>query len=166
MFQSIDEFIAEWENESKGTVRVLSALSDESLKTKVYPEGRTLGFIAWHIANTLGEMMSHVKLDVKIADGHENEPESVEQILNEYKRQSNELVKSIKEKWTDESLVQDMPIYGEVWKGSSILSILIKHEIHHRAQMTVLMRQAGLSVPGIYGPSKEEWAALGAPAMK
>lgn len=24
--------------------------------------------------------------------------------------------------------------------------------------MTILMRQAGISVPGIYGPSKEEWA--------
>lgn len=27
--------------------------------------------------------------------------------------------------------------------------------------MTVLMRQAGLVVPGIYGPSKEEWANFG-----
>jgi uncharacterized damage-inducible protein DinB len=28
--------------------------------------------------------------------------------------------------------------------------------------MTVLMRQADLRVPGIYGPSREEWAAGGA----
>jgi uncharacterized damage-inducible protein DinB len=27
--------------------------------------------------------------------------------------------------------------------------------------MTVLMRQAGIKVPGIYGPSKEEWEAMG-----
>jgi len=27
-----------------------------------------------------------------------------------------------------------------------------------------LMRQAGLKVPGIYGPSKEEWALMGMPA--
>ncbi len=32
--------------------------------------------------------------------------------------------------------------------------------------MTVLMRQAGLTVPGIYGPSKEEWANLGMEAPK
>ena len=24
---------------------------------------------------------------------------------------------------------------------------------------TVLMRQAGLTVPGVYGPAREEWAA-------
>lgn len=32
--------------------------------------------------------------------------------------------------------------------------------------MTVLMRQAGLTVPGIYGLSKEEWANLGMEAPK
>ena len=31
--------------------------------------------------------------------------------------------------------------------------------------MTVLMRQAGVPVPGMYGPSKEEWAAMGLPPM-
>jgi uncharacterized damage-inducible protein DinB len=27
--------------------------------------------------------------------------------------------------------------------------------------MTVLMRQAGIRVPGLYGPAKEDWAAFG-----
>ena len=30
----------------------------------------------------------------------------------------------------------------------------------------VLMRQAGLGVPGIYGPSKEEWATMGMPPQE
>jgi len=44
---------------------------------------------------------------------------------------------------------------------------LIQHQNHHRGQMTVLMRQAGLTVPGIYGPAKEEWGNFGmeAPEM-
>jgi uncharacterized damage-inducible protein DinB len=46
------------------------------------------------------------------------------------------------------------------------LQALISHEIHHRGQMTVLMRQAGLKVPGIYGPAREEWAAYGMPAQE
>jgi uncharacterized damage-inducible protein DinB len=29
--------------------------------------------------------------------------------------------------------------------------------------MTVLMRQAGLVVPGVYGPAREEWAAMNMP---
>jgi uncharacterized damage-inducible protein DinB len=31
--------------------------------------------------------------------------------------------------------------------------------------MTVLMRQAGIKVPGVYGPAKEEWAAYGMPVQ-
>jgi uncharacterized damage-inducible protein DinB len=31
-----------------------------------------------------------------------------------------------------------------------------------RGQLTVLMRQADLKVPGVYGPSKEEWEAMNA----
>jgi uncharacterized damage-inducible protein DinB len=27
--------------------------------------------------------------------------------------------------------------------------------------MTVLMREAGLDVPGVYGPARQEWAAFG-----
>jgi len=47
------------------------------------------------------------------------------------------------------------------------LDLLIKHIIHHRGQMTVLMRQAGLNVPGVYGPSRDEWSQMGmeAPAL-
>ena len=40
--------------------------------------------------------------------------------------------------------------------------MLIGHQTHHRSQMTVLMRQAGLVVPEVYGPAKEGWAAYGA----
>ena len=43
---------------------------------------------------------------------------------------------------------------------------LINHQNHHRGQMTVLMRQAGLTVPGVYGPAKEEWATAGMEALK
>jgi uncharacterized damage-inducible protein DinB len=55
-------------------------------------------------------------------------------------------------------------MYGEMWSRGTVLSILVRHEAHHRAQLTVLMRQAGLAVPGCYGPAKEEWAGMGIPA--
>jgi len=31
--------------------------------------------------------------------------------------------------------------------------------------MTALTRQAGLVVPGMYGPALEEWAFMGLPSM-
>ena len=52
-------------------------------------------------------------------------------------------------------------MYGETWINGDTLSALVDHQIHHRGQITVLMRQAGLKVPGIYGPSREDWNKIG-----
>ncbi|HUJ75909.1 MAG TPA: DinB family protein, partial [bacterium] len=51
--------------------------------------------------------------------------------------------------------------YGRPWRRASVLSSLVRHQIHHRGQLTVLMRQAHLVVPGIYGPAREEWVTMG-----
>jgi uncharacterized damage-inducible protein DinB len=40
---------------------------------------------------------------------------------------------------------------------------LVHHEIHHRGQMRVLMRQAGLRPSAMHGPVREDWAAMGVP---
>jgi len=63
-------------------------------------------------------------------------------------------------------LAEEINMYGEKWTRSATLASIIKHQIHHRAQMTVLMRQAGLKVPGVYGPSREEWSQYGMPAQE
>ena len=50
-------------------------------------------------------------------------------------------------------------------RGQS-LAALVGHQTHHRGQMAPLMRQAGLKVPGVYGPSKEEWVDYGMPPQE
>ncbi len=52
-------------------------------------------------------------------------------------------------------------MYGEKWTRGVTLQVLVNHQIHHRAQMTVVMRLLGLGVPGVYGPAKEEWSSYG-----
>ena len=63
--------------------------------------------------------------------------------------------------WTDASLEEMRDMYGRPWKNGTTLRALISHQAHHRGQLTVLMRQAGLRVPGIYGPAREDWASMG-----
>lgn len=48
-----------------------------------------------------------------------------------------------------------------MWSRGKTLGVLITHQIHHRAQLTIVMRLAGLKVPGVYGPAKEEWVGYG-----
>ena len=68
--------------------------------------------------------------------------------------------------WTDEDLEVEDDMYGEMWARGKSLAAVVGHQTHHRGQMTVLMRQAGLTVPGVYGPAREEWAAYGMPPQE
>jgi uncharacterized damage-inducible protein DinB len=63
--------------------------------------------------------------------------------------------------WSDATLEVEDEMYGERWPRGLTLHSLVVHQAHHRGQMTVLMRQAGLKVPGVYGPAREEWTAFG-----
>ena len=76
------------------------------------------------------------------------------------------MVKSIQTKWTDTDLMEGIEVYGQQWERRKILSVLVLHQTHHRGQITVLMRLEQLPVPGIYGPSKEEWSKYGMEAME
>ena len=91
-------------------------------------------------------------------------PTTAAEIAEAYRSSNEAMVAAIKEQWTDESLAEMKEMYGEQWSIGTVLAILTAHQTHHRGQMTVLMRQAGLRVPGVYGPSREEWAAFGGEA--
>lgn len=164
MFKTIEEFLAHWGHEGGSTQKVLAALTDESLSQEVSPEDRTLGRIAWHIVTTLGEMMSQTGLEFEASDHTLPVPQTAADIAEAYSTSSEAMVAAIKEQWTDETLAEVKAMYGEQWSIGTVLGILTAHQTHHRGQMTVLMRQAGLVVPGVYGPAREEWAMFGAAA--
>ena len=166
MLRRIDDFIKDWEYEVESTQKILNALTDESLAQKVTPDGRDLGFLAWHLTQTLGEMLGLTGLQID-APGHDEAcPSIAAEIAEVYGRAARSVTQEVRNHWTDETLLQEDNMYGETWARGLMLFYLIAHQAHHRGQMTVLMRQAGLPVPGVYGPSKEEWAAMGAPAMR
>ncbi len=166
MLRKIDDFVKHWEYEAESTGKVLHALTDASLGQKVTDDGRSLGFLAWHLTHTLGEMLGLVGLKID-APAHDVEcPTSAAEIAAAYEKAAKSVTEEVKKNWTDETLLQSDEMYGETWERGLTLFYLIAHQAHHRGQMTVLMRQAGLPVPGVYGPAKEEWAAMGAPAAQ
>ena len=56
MYHAIQDFINDWKYENEATLKVFKNLTDVSLKQKVTPDSRSLGFLAWHIVISLGEM--------------------------------------------------------------------------------------------------------------
>lgn len=165
MFRTINDFLDGWKYESGATLKVLENLTDTSLNQRVTSTGRSLGFIAWHITNTIPEMLSKTGLPFSYEE-NTPVPTSVETIKDIYEKSSKAVTDLILKNWKDGMLNDDINMYGQVWKRASVLSSLIAHQAHHRGQMTVLMRQAGLKVPGVYGPSKEEWAQFGMPTQE
>jgi len=165
MFTTLDSFLAAWKHEAEGTQRLLDALTDESLKQSVTQDHRTLGRLAWHITTSIHEMMSRTGLQFD-APGEEatDVPSSAKIIADTFRTASASFVQALQEQWTDATLLEEHNLYGEPWKNGLTLHVLIMHMVHHRGQMTVLMRQAGIKVPGIYGPALEEWSQFGAPA--
>lgn len=163
MITSIEQFEKYWSKETGYTQAVLDALTDQSLSQSIVDGHRTLGRIAWHTVTTLPEMMKHAGLDFGDFNHEAPVPKTAREISDAYSSLSALLLKSVKSKWTDETMQQVDDMYGEKWSRGFTLMVLMQHEIHHRGQMTVLMRQADLVVPSIYGPAKEGWAAYGAP---
>lgn len=165
MLRTIDDFQKHWAYEVDMTTKTLKNLTDESLGQKVTPEGRTLGFLAWHLTQTLPEMLGLVELKIDGPEHNAECPTDAASIVAAYEKAAASVTAEVNANWNDETLLKTDALYGETWSRGQTLFYLILHQTHHRGQMTVLMRQAGLAVPGVYGPAKEEWAAMGAPAL-
>lgn len=162
VFRRIEDFHASWSAESSATIKILRACTETSMAQRVGPGGRTLGRLAWHLTITLGEMLGHAGL--RLAAEPEDAPApALAEIIRRYEAGAAAVESAVAGQWTDAMLGEPVPMYGETWMRGAVLAALIVHQAHHRGQMTVLMRQAGLRVPGVYGPAAEEWAAMGLP---
>jgi uncharacterized damage-inducible protein DinB len=162
MFRRVEDFTKAWAYESEATLKILRALTEPMLAQAVTPGARTLGRLAWHIVVSLGEMMRHAGLAVT-GPAEDAVPPALADMIRLYDEGARAVGESVSRQWTDAMLAETVPMYGEQWARGQVLMSLLAHQAHHRAQMTVLMRQAGLKVPGVYGPAAEEWAALNMP---
>lgn len=160
MYTSIKSFLNEWKEESQATLKVFSYLNDEALRKRVANYDRTLGELCWHIVGSISEMVSYTGLNISCPSEEDPIPTNLKEIIETYYNSAKSLSDEVESNFDDKKLLEEVDMYGEKWKIGFTFSAMIKHQIHHRAQMTVLMRQIGLKVPGVYGPSKEEWADM------
>jgi uncharacterized damage-inducible protein DinB len=160
MYITVSDFITEWKREAELTQRVLDSLTNESLLQQVYPEGRNLGRIAWHFVTNTPEYLTEFGLVIDQVQDSAEVP-SANQIAETFRKISSDVETALEEQWTDETLKQFQNAFGRQESNATIFMGLIKHIAHHRGQVTVLMRQAGLNIPAVYGPSKEGWIQMG-----
>jgi len=161
MFRAVKDFLDTWENETSSTLKIFNNLTNDSLGHRGFDEGRTIGGLAWHITVTVGEMFAKTGFEINAPDENSEPPADISTIVSTYENLHKDIASKIQTSWTDEMLGEELDMYGEKWKRGFMLSGFLYHEAHHRGQLTVLMRLAGLKVTGPYGPSKEEWVTYG-----
>ena len=149
--------------ESESSLKIFASLTDKALAQPVYGEGRTLGKLVNHLIGAVTTIPSQAGLPtVPEIPSYTTVPD----LLAAYQQVSENLIQAVETNWTDETLHEIVKMYGRFqWKKGYALLFLILHQTHHRGQITVLMRQANIQVPGIYGPSKEEWELMNMPTM-
>jgi len=162
MYRSIEEFLTDWNLEAALTLQVLESLTDASLAQAVSDkQARTLGDLGWHLAGSIGVFFGASGLTLDGPDYRLPTPTQAEDIAEAYRQLSESAKKALQEQWTDAKLSEKLLLFGFIdTTYGGVLTTLVRHQIHHRGQMTILMRQAGLVAPSIYGPNEEDTAAM------
>jgi uncharacterized damage-inducible protein DinB len=88
----------------------------------------------------------------------------VEGLASGYEVVHREALERIK-KLRPEDLDTPIAFFGNNLTIRDILwGFIISHGIHHRGQLSLMCRLAGGQAPGLYGPNREETAAMKAAA--
>lgn len=156
MYRKVEDFLNDWKVSSEGTLKVIESVTDEKLNQAIVEGHSTLGWIGWHLTSAPAYFAGLLGLTVFIPGDYRNVPDSAKEIAEGYKKVSSEFMEKVKDAFTDEDLTVLVDMHGTETPRGQILRTAIDHQTHHRGQMTVLLRQAGLKVPGVMGPTKED----------
>lgn len=156
MYRKVEDFTQEWENAKHGTIRVLEAFTDDKLDQKITEGHNSLRWLGWHLTTAPVYFASLLGIKLNNPKNAGELPKTANEITEGYQAVSSELSEAVKNEFTDEDLTEEVDQHGKLTPRGSILRTLIDHQTHHRGQITVLLRQAGIEVPGVMGPTKEE----------
>jgi uncharacterized damage-inducible protein DinB len=136
--KEFENFIKVWDAEAERTVQVLKALPRDQYDFRPDPGGRSIGEMAWHLAegdayNSLGVAEGGFTPDMR-APGMER-PRQVEALAPGYARIHREAVARVRG-INPAELERKIPFFtGQEMSGAEILWGAVFHNIHHRGQL-------------------------------
>jgi uncharacterized damage-inducible protein DinB len=120
--------------------------------------------MAWHLSEidaclTYGIALRRFRFEDEPPDL--KRPREIKQLAPGYRRVHEQAVARL-ESLTDDQLDEIVTYFDgrRVTIRRVLWSELLRHLVHHRAQLVLLCRQAGGTPPGIYGPNREEMQAI------
>lgn len=160
MIHNAQEFLEGYGWESETTAKLLGNVTNASMGLEKAPGHLNLGQLAWHIASAPAMMLRQTEFDLPDHGWAPPADLSAAKIQQTYASDTAAIKEQVAKK-TPEDLARVFHVFGMMdWNVNQMLGALIVHEVHHRGQLSVLMRQAGLVVPSIYGPNAEETAEM------
>ena len=150
MNNELEIFLNLWNREADKTAELLRALPTGQYDFRPDPQARSLGELSWHLA----------ELEAYTSWGIER-PRSIEALAPGYERVHSEAVERIG-KLTAADLDRKLRHFtgNELSIRDLLWFAVLFHMIHHRGQLSILCRLAGGTVTELYGPNREEMAAL------
>ncbi|MEO8337932.1 MAG: DinB family protein [bacterium] len=160
----IDGMLQEMEREAHTTRRVLERVPNDQLSWRPHPTARTLGQLAVHVAVMPAGVADLVALrspaqlpDFSDPPGPANASELVPMLDATIAKVTKALGgmddAALMSTWRlmhgDRELVA-LP------RLAFVRSVMLNHWYHHRGQLTVYLRELGVPIPSIYGPSADE----------
>ena len=161
----LEMFLATWDREAQSTTKLLRALPSTQYDFRPDAGGRSLGELAWHLAEgdaymSFGIERGGFNMDVKPPSIER--PRSIEGLAPAFEQVHQEAVARIR-KLKPEDLDRAIEFFGRPMPIRDILwGMIIFHTIHHRGQLSTYLRPMGGKVPSIYGPSGDDPAMLSA----
>ena len=165
----LEQFLATWDMEAKNALRMLESLPDEKYDYRPDMSGRSLGELAWHLAEIDAYMTYGIEsgsFDLGMKPPNLERPREVKALASGYRRVHDDAVARVN-RLKPSDLDRQLKFFnGQPMRVGDILwGALLHHLIHHRGQLGLMNRLAGGRSPGIYGPNREETAALRAAAQ-
>jgi uncharacterized damage-inducible protein DinB len=158
-------FLNTWDREAQSTVKLLRALPVTQYDFRPDASGRSLGELAWHLAEGDAYMSYGIETGGFGRDAkppHIERPRSVEALAPGYERIHEEAVARIRN-LRPEDLDRTIPFFtGQAIPIREILwTMIIAHGIHHRGQLTLMCRLAGGQAPVCTAPTAKRWRPCG-----
>ncbi len=160
---SIAELLQELGQEAGTTRRVLERVPEDQFGWKPHEKSMTLGQLAIHIATLPGgiaEISTWPSFDVAIAQPRPSPTSTVDLLdaLDESVARAQAVLNEMEDAAlaTPWRLVNGDKEIMTIPRAALLRTIMLNHWYHHRGQLTVYLRQLGVPIPPIYGPSADE----------
>jgi len=159
----IDMLLAEMDQESQATARVLERVPQAKLSWKPHPKSMSMGQLALHVATVPGVVAELAAKDVS------PEPSSFVQAaaatvaeLVPALHASTARARQLLGHLDDQALTSTWRLMSgdrellAMPRVAFIRSVMLNHWYHHRGQMLVYLRLNDIPVPSVYGPTADE----------